>query len=123
MQLLRFGCPNPETGKVSYHGRMGWTPSYCTLDRSTMFELPETLEQQARAAAAAGFSLMSLDLFSLRAYRDAHSGVHRLRDVLDENGLATFDLSGITVTDDRVTTLAELDEFDWLMVSSRPSLV
>lgn len=76
-----------------------------------MFGLPETLEQQMRAAAAAGFSLMSPDIFSLRSYRDAHNGVHRLRDVLDENGIAVFDLSGITVSDDRALTLAELDEF------------
>ena len=96
---------------MSYHGRMGWTPSYCTLDRSTMFGLPETLEQQIRAAAAAGFGLLSADLFSLRTYRDAHGGVHRLRDVLDANGITVFDLSGITVTDDQATTIAELEEF------------
>ena len=90
---------------------MPWTPSYCTLDRSTLFGLPETLEAQARAAAAAGFSLMSADLFSLRTYRDAHGGVESLREVLDANGIAVFDLTGITVTDDRTTTLAELDEF------------
>ena len=76
-----------------------------------MFDLPETLEQQVCAAAAAGFGLLSADLFSLRTYRDAHGGVHRLRDVLDENGITVFDLSGITVTDDQATTLAELDEF------------
>ena len=90
---------------------MGWTPSYCTLDRSTMFGLPETLEQQVRAAAAAGFGLLSPDLFSLRTYRETHGGVHRLRDVLDANSISVFDLSGITVSDDRATTLAELDEF------------
>jgi sugar phosphate isomerase/epimerase len=90
---------------------MRWTPSYCTLDRSTMFGLPETLEEQARAAAAAGFRLLSADLFSLRTHRDAHGGVHRLRDVLDAIDLAVFDLTGITVTDDRATTIAELDEF------------
>jgi sugar phosphate isomerase/epimerase len=76
-----------------------------------MFGLPETLEQQIRAAAAAGFGLLSADLFSLRTYRDTHGGVHPLRDVLDANGITVFDLSGITVTDDRATTLAELDEF------------
>ncbi len=90
---------------------MGWTPSYCTLDRSTMFGLPETLEEQARAAAAAGFRLLSADLFSLRTHRDAHGGVHRLRAVLDEIGMTVFDLTGITVTDDRAATIAELDEF------------
>lgn len=76
-----------------------------------MFGLPETLEQQARAAAAAGFRLMSADLFSLRSYRDHHGGVRPLRDVLDANGISVYDLTGITVTDDLATTLAELDEF------------
>ena len=76
-----------------------------------MFDLPETLEQQIRAAAAVGFCLLSADLFSLRTYRESHGGVHRLRDVLDENAIAVYDLTGITVTDDRATTLAELDEF------------
>jgi len=90
---------------------MSWTPSYCTLDRSTFFGLPETLEAQIRAAAGAGFSLISADLFSLRTHRDAHGGVRRIRDALDASGVAVFDLTGITVTDDRAATLAELDEF------------
>lgn len=76
-----------------------------------MFGLPETLEAQIRAAAAAGFRLLSADLFSLRSHRDAHGGVERIRDALDACGVAVFDLTGITVTDDRSTTLAELDEF------------
>ena len=91
---------------------MSWSLSYCTLDRSPLFDLPETLEEQARAAAAAGFPLITLDIFSLRAYRDAHDGsVLGLRAVLDACGLATFDLSGVTITDDAVASLAELDEF------------
>lgn len=90
---------------------MAWKLSYCTLDRSTMFGMPETLERQTRAAAAAGFELMSLDLFSLRVHRDAYGGVHRVRAALDATGLAVYDLTGITVTDDRAKTLAELDEF------------
>ena len=76
-----------------------------------MFGLPETLESQIRAAAAAGFRLLSADLFSLRSHRDAHGGVARIRDVLDACGISVFDLTGITVTDDRTTTLAELAEF------------
>lgn len=90
---------------------MAWRLSYCTLDRSTMFGLPETLERQIRAAAASGFEFVSLDLFSLRAHRDAHGGVGRVRAALDATGLAVYDLTGITITDDRAKTLAELDEF------------
>ena len=96
---------------MPYPDVMAWTPSYCTLDRSTFFELPETLEQQARAAAAAGFGLMSADLFSLRTYREAHGGVQGFRDVLDANQIEVFDLTGITITDDRTETLADLDDF------------
>jgi sugar phosphate isomerase/epimerase len=90
---------------------MPWTPSYCTLDRSTMFGQPETLEAQIRFAAAAGFRLVSADLFSLRVHRDTHGGVERVRAALEANDVAVYDLTGITVTDDRATTLAELDEF------------
>ena len=90
---------------------MPWAPSYCTLDRSTMFGLPETLEAQIRFAAKSGFRLLSADLFSLRVHRDSHGGVERVRDALLANDVAVYDLTGITVTDDRATTLAELDEF------------
>lgn len=90
---------------------MAWKLSYCTLDRSTMFGMPETLERQIRAAAASGFERMSLDLFSLRAHRDAHGGVGRVRAALDATGLPVYDLTGVTITDDRAKTLAELDEF------------
>ena len=91
---------------------MTWTLSYCTLDRSPMFGLAETLEEQVRAAAAAGFPLVSPDVFSLRAYRDTHGGsVRGLRAVLDECRIGAFDLSGVTISDDEDTSLAELDEF------------
>ena len=91
---------------------MTWTLSYCTLDRSPMFGLVESLEEQVRAAAAAGFSLVTADVFSLRAYRDSHNGtVQGLRAVVDECGLATYDLSGVTISDDAATSLRELDEF------------
>lgn len=76
-----------------------------------MFDLPETLGPQIRAAAAAGFTLLSADLFSLRSYRETHGSVRPLRDVLDANDVTVYDLSGITITDDRTETLAELDEF------------
>lgn len=76
-----------------------------------MFDLPETLEEQIRAAAAAGFGLLSADLFSLRSYRETHGSVESLREVLHANGVEVFDLSGITITDDRVESLAELEEF------------
>ena len=91
---------------------MTWTLSYCTLDRSPMFALPETLDEQMHAAAAVGFTLVTPDIFSLRAYRDGHRGsVRSLRELLDDVGIATFDLSGVTISDDRASSLRELDEF------------
>lgn len=88
-----------------------------------MFGLPETLEEQIRAAARAGFELLSADLFSLRTYRDTHHGVDRLREVLDANSIAVYDLSGITITDDRAATLAELDEFLSFAQALRPTWI
>ncbi len=77
-----------------------------------MFGLPETLDEQMHAAANAGFTLITPDIFSLRAYRDGHGGsVRSLRSVLDDIGIGTFDLSGVTISDDREASLRELDEF------------
>ena len=90
---------------------MTWTLSYCTLDRSTMFGLPETLEAQLHAAQRAGFPMVTPDIFSLRSYRDVHGSLSRLKDVADECGLEVYDLSGVTITDDAATSLADLDEF------------
>lgn len=109
--MRRWAHRRGRNAGLSYARRMRWTPSYCTLDRSPFFDLPETLEEQVRAAAAAGFRLLSADLFSLRAHRDDHGHLDRLREALDANTIAVYDLSGITITDDRATTLAELDEF------------
>jgi sugar phosphate isomerase/epimerase len=91
---------------------MTWTLSYCTLDRSPMYGLPETLEAQVRAAARVGFAQVTPDIFSLRAYRDSHGGsVGGLRAVLDDVGAGTYDLSGVTISDDADTTFADVDEF------------
>ena len=90
---------------------MSWTLSYCTLDRSPMFGLPDTLEAQFRAARRAGFTMVTPDIFSLRSYRDLYGSVDGLAKVAVDCGLEVYDLSGVTITDDEATSLAELDEF------------
>ncbi len=76
-----------------------------------MFGLPDTLEAQFRAANRAGFPMVTPDIFSLRAYRDLYGSAYGLRTVADECAIAVYDLSGVTITDDASTSLAELDEF------------
>jgi sugar phosphate isomerase/epimerase len=90
---------------------MTWTLSYCTLDRSTMFDMPETLEAQFRSARRAGFPMITPDIFSLRSYRDAHGSVDALGRVAKECDIEVYDLSGVTITDDADTSLADVDEF------------
>jgi sugar phosphate isomerase/epimerase len=90
---------------------MTWQLSYCTLDRSPMFGLPETLEEQVRAAAAAGFTWITFDIFSLRAYRDARGGsVRALAAEVEACGLRTHDLNSVTLSDDVAASEAELEE-------------
>jgi sugar phosphate isomerase/epimerase len=90
---------------------MTWQLSYCTLDRSPMFGLPETLEEQVRAAAAAGFTWLTFDIFSLRAYRDARGGsVRALAAEAEACGIRVHDLNSVTLSDDVAASEAELDE-------------
>lgn len=76
-----------------------------------MFDLPETAEAQVRAAAAAGFGHLTLDIFTLRAYRDGHGGsVRGLRSVCEASGIAVNDIASVTLSDDVAASDAELDE-------------
>jgi sugar phosphate isomerase/epimerase len=73
--------------------------------------MPETLEAQFAAAQRAGFPMVTPDIFSLRSYRDAHGSLEGLKRAADACGLEVYDLSGVTITDDAATSLADVDEF------------
>ena len=90
---------------------MTWELAYCTLDRSPMFGLPETMEAQFRAAAAAGFRFVTADIFGLRAYRDANGGsVRALGAVAEACGITVNDITSVTLTEDQAASTAELEE-------------
>jgi sugar phosphate isomerase/epimerase len=84
--------------------------SYCTLDRSPFLGGTDSLLDQATAAAAAGFTLFTPDIFSLRAFRDAGGSLDALGRDLATTGLQVFDISAITVGDDEQAALDEATE-------------
>lgn len=87
-----------------------WPLSYCTLDRSPLFKLPETLHEQIDLAARAGFDFVTPDMFALRAYVAEHGSVAPLREHLDRVGLGVCDIAGANISDDRDASLAETRE-------------
>jgi sugar phosphate isomerase/epimerase len=87
-----------------------WPLSYCTLDRSPLFGQPETLREQATAAAAAGFTHYTPDMFALRAYLDAGHRLGELAAHLQSLGLTACDIAGSNVSADREASLAEAKE-------------
>jgi len=93
-------------------GAVTWSLAYSTLDRSPFFDRPETLEAQLRAASGVGFEWVSPDVFSLRAYRDAHGGsVRELQRIARDGGLGFFDLNGVAISADPAGTRRAVDEY------------
>lgn len=89
---------------------MTWPLSYCTLDRSPLFGLDEALHEQVAAAARVGFAYITPDMFSLRAYVEAHGSVEPLASLLAELGLRVCDIAGCNVSGDRDASIAEATE-------------
>jgi sugar phosphate isomerase/epimerase len=84
-----------------------WPISYCTLDRSPLFGLPETLHEQIDHAARAGFTLITPDMFALRMYVDEHGSLEPLAAHLADRGVAVCDIAGANVSADREASVAE----------------
>lgn len=84
-----------------------WPISYCTLDRSPLFGMPETLHEQIDHAARAGFTHITPDMFALRMYVDEHGSLEPLAAHLADRGLAVCDIAGANVSADREASLAE----------------
>jgi sugar phosphate isomerase/epimerase len=89
---------------------MTWPLTFCTLDRSPLFGLPETLTEQAHAAGRAGFTHFTPDVFSLRAFVESRGSLHALRTSVEDAGLRVFDISGINITEDAAASIAEAHE-------------
>jgi sugar phosphate isomerase/epimerase len=95
---------------MSTDATIGWPLSYCTLDRSPLFGLPETLEAQVAAAAAAGFPYYSPDMFALRAYVEAGHALERLAEHSAACGIQACDIAGTNVSGDRDASRREAEE-------------
>lgn len=89
---------------------MSWPLSYCTLDKSPFFGFPETLVEQAKAAANAGFPYLTPDIFSLRTFVAGGGSLDALGADLAAVGIDVFDISGITISEDADASLAEAGE-------------
>ncbi|HEX7094983.1 MAG TPA: sugar phosphate isomerase/epimerase [Acidimicrobiales bacterium] len=87
-----------------------WPLSYCTLDRSPLFGLRETLHEQIDAAARVGFAYVTPDMFSLRAYVETHGSVEPLAELISARGLRVCDIAGCNVSADRDASIAEATE-------------
>jgi sugar phosphate isomerase/epimerase len=87
-----------------------WPLSYCTLDRSPLFGLPETLHEQVDAAAACGFAHVTPDMFALRALRDAGGSLDELRNHAARVGVSFFDVAGTNISADPEASAAEAAE-------------
>jgi sugar phosphate isomerase/epimerase len=86
--------------RVSEAAGAGKAPSelsFSTLNHCPLFGLEVDVVDQARAAAAAGFDLLSPDIFSLRACAARPGGIDELAAVLDDLGLGVLDIASLNI--------------------------
>jgi sugar phosphate isomerase/epimerase len=69
------------------------TLCFNTMNESTYLGCPPTLPAQIDAAAAAGFSLMGIDMFSLRTWLDTGRTLGELADLLASRNMACWELA------------------------------
>lgn len=80
---------------------------FSTLNHSTMFGHDTGLAEQVRAAAATGFDLVALDIFSLRA-TIADGGLDDLAALVDDLGMEVLDVCALSIGPDAETWSTEL---------------
>jgi sugar phosphate isomerase/epimerase len=93
--------------------------SFSTLNHCPLYGIDEEgggLRRQIASAAGAGFDGVGLDIFSLRAWREAGEELQDLATLLDGLGLVATDLAGLTVSADAGTSTKEAE---WLAEVAR----
>lgn len=85
------------------------TLGFSTLNHSPMFGQSPGLAEQVRAAAASGFELVAIDIFSLRA-SIAEGGLADLAAVIDDVGVEVLDVCALSVSPDPEIWSTELAE-------------
>lgn len=86
-----------EVGPGQGQATAGGGLSFSTLNHCPLFGVQVDLVDQARAAAAAGFDLLSPDIFSLRACAARAGGLDELVGVLDDLGLGVLDIASLNI--------------------------
>jgi sugar phosphate isomerase/epimerase len=95
---------------------------YCTLNHSPFLGADPDLVGVTRAAAAAGFDCLGIDVFSARAQRDGPDGLGPLVAALADTGLGVEEFAGLNVGDDDALA-AELDDVLDLVAVLAPTWV
>ena len=83
--------------------------AFATLNHSPLVEPHADVLTQIAAAADAGYSMLSPDVFSVRAHLAAGGSLARLADALADRQLACLDLAGLTIGADEARTKHEAD--------------
>jgi sugar phosphate isomerase/epimerase len=84
--------------------------AFATLNHCPLVKKGVTLPEQFTAAADAGFTYVSPDIFSLRAWRETGQTYGQLADALAASGLECYDIAGLNVSGSDDATQAEADE-------------
>jgi sugar phosphate isomerase/epimerase len=84
--------------------------AFSTLNHSTLFREGTTMADQIVAAASAGFPLLSPDFFAIRSYVKEGGTLAELAELQRRHGIESYDVAGLTVSDDDATTRREAEE-------------
>jgi sugar phosphate isomerase/epimerase len=84
--------------------------AFATLNHCPLVHEGVTLPDQFAAAADAGFTFVSPDIFSLRAWRETGQTYDQLADALATSGLECYDIAGLNISGSDDATQAEADE-------------
>jgi sugar phosphate isomerase/epimerase len=84
--------------------------AFATLNHCPLVLKGVSLPDQFAAAADAGFTFVSPDIFSLRAWRDTGQTYDQFADALAASGLECYDIAGLNISGSDEATQAEADE-------------
>lgn len=97
-----------------------WSWCFATLNHSALFDTGVDVVTQIDAAAAAGFALVELDVFSLRAWRERHGSLDGVTAALERHGIPCLAIAGLNVLPDPDATAADIDDLAAHCAALRP---
>jgi len=84
--------------------------SFSTLNHSPLYPNGLPLTEQFRAVPDAGYTYVSPDIFSLRAWRESGATIGELADAAAAAGVVCYEIAGIAVTGNDAETQREAEE-------------